>query len=89
MDNWRASGRKYNDVCQKATQAFPETTHENHPRWLVPRPTFETGCLAGTLNNLLAMHPVRISADYWLRRLIYFKIMLSNRRRDVDKVPWV
>jgi hypothetical protein len=33
------------------------------------------------------MHPVRISADYWLRWLIHFKVLLSNRRRNVGTVP--
>jgi hypothetical protein len=33
------------------------------------------------------MLPVRISADYWLRRLTYVKLLLNNRRRNVGKVP--
>ena len=32
------------------------------------------------------MHPVRISADYWLRRLTYLKF-LNNRRRNIGKAP--
>jgi len=33
------------------------------------------------------MHPVRISADYWLRHLTYLKLLLNNHRQNVGKAP--